>query len=113
MPHIEVTRRVAADPAGVALLLAEPQPWVGPDQSWAIEAPQRIADGFAAAIQVSDPIGRLAIGSVTVRPAVGPGCHIRLEVQTQSRAVARLLKKSAESFLDALAERAQARSFAA
>lgn len=113
MPRIEVTRRVAADPAGVALLLAEPQPWVEPDQSWAVEAPQRVADGFDAVIRVSDPIGRLAIGSVTVRPAIGTGCYIRLEIETQSRVVARLLKQSAASFLDTLSERAQARSFAA
>jgi hypothetical protein len=113
MTRFEVKRHVAADPAGVALLLAEPAGWSDLDHHWAIAAPHRVGDGFAAALQVTVPSDRLARGVVCVTPATDAGCDIRLVINAKDRTVATDVERSASSFLALLAERARARSFAA
>jgi hypothetical protein len=112
MARIEVRRLVAADPAGVALLLAEVDGWTGIDHDWVVEPPRRLDDGFAADLQVSEPPGLLAAGALTVTPRA-VGSEIRLQLVVPSRFGARDLKRSAGRFLDLLSERAQARSYAA
>jgi hypothetical protein len=106
-------RHVAADPAGVALLLAEPTPWAEPDSYWTVGSPERSDDGFTADVQVAGSSGRSASGALTVTSSPVGGCDVRLVVTARNRAAARRLRSSALGFLGSLAERAQARSFAA
>jgi hypothetical protein len=113
MTRLRAIRHVAADPSGVALLLAEPAPWAGHGCYWTVDAPQRAGAGFTADIRVTDPSGRSTTGVSTVTPSPGSGCEVRLDLVVRNRAAARRLKTSADGFLGWLAERAQARSFAA
>jgi hypothetical protein len=111
--RFEVTRHVAADPAGVALLLAEPASWSDLYHHWVVAAPRRVGEGFAAALQVSADSGRLARGVISVATSPEVGCEVRLVINACDGAVANEVERSASRFLDALAERARERSFAA
>jgi hypothetical protein len=116
MTRIEVIRHVTADPAGVALLLAEPAMWSDPiqlDHTWVVAPPHRAMDGFASTVEVTEPWGRLVTGELTVTPALDTGCEIRLVIRVPDRSVARGVERSGVGFLALLAERAQARAFAA
>jgi hypothetical protein len=112
MTRFEVRRHVAADPAGVALLLAEPTAWSDLDHTWAVANPHRVGDGFAAAFRVTEPSDQLARGVVCVTPTTDAGCEVRLVINAKDRAVADV-QRSVSGFLGLLAERARARSFAA
>jgi hypothetical protein len=113
MTRFEVTRHVAADPAGVALLLAEPASWSDLDHHWVIAPPHRVGDGFAAALQVTAHSDRLARGVICVAVSAEAGSEMRLVINARDRAVARDVEQSAATFLAELSERARARSFAA
>lgn len=114
MPRIEVVRQVAADPAGVALLLAGP----GAGDLWPrtavhFGAPGRSGLGFVVDIAAGDA-SRPAHGRIRVVPGTeGPGTtEVRL-VLTAGSASLTLLAPAANDFLDGLTEAAQARSSAA
>jgi hypothetical protein len=115
MARIELTRHVAADPAGVALLLAEPASWPDPDQrehGWVVTAPRRVGSRFTAVVEVLRMSGRLAGGQMTVKPSTASGCEVKLVVSAID-ADTLTVERSASAFLGLLAERAQARSLAA
>jgi hypothetical protein len=113
MTRIERARHVAADPAGVALLLAEPASWADGDNLWEVAAPQRMGTRFSAALEIIEPNGRLARGIVTVCSATEVGSEIRVAVNVQDHDFARAVERSASTFLEMVADRAQARAFAA
>jgi hypothetical protein len=116
MARFEVIRRVAADPAGVALLLAEPASWPDPDhdeQVWLVALPRHVGSRFTAAVEVTETAGRLATGQVTVKPSTDAGSEIRLVIDALDDESTRVVERSAVAFLGLLAERAQARSLAA
>ncbi|HTW21434.1 MAG TPA: hypothetical protein VME70_14625 [Mycobacteriales bacterium] len=113
MTRVTVTRRVVADPPGVALLLAEPQPWADAGYSWRVQPPTRDGDQFTAELHVTDPAHRSLAGDITVTPSDVTGCELRLVVDAPNRAAARRLERSAAAFLDALGVRARERSAAA
>jgi hypothetical protein len=114
--RFEVARYVAADPAGVALLLSEPASWRDPDRTdytWTVAPPRRVASRFTAAAEVTASTERLATGQMTVRPSTEAGCEIRLVLTTRDAAPAGSVEQSARMLLASLADRAQARSLAA
>lgn len=114
MTRIEVVRHIAADPAGVALLLSGP---AGPDL-WPAEVvrfgpPTRSGVGFVVDLTIDDA-GRTARGRVDIRAASeGPGATDLRLVLASSAATAAGLGLHAHRFLDGLADAAQARSSAA
>jgi hypothetical protein len=111
--RVEVSRHVAADPASVALLLAEPAGETEPDRGFVVVTPRRAGVGFTAAVAVTDAIGRVVTGEVNVEPATDAGCEIRVHLIAPDRAAARAVERTASTFLDTLAARARSRSFAA
>jgi hypothetical protein len=114
--RFEVTWHVAADPAGVALLLSEPASWRDPDHegyTWTVAAPHRVASRFTAAAELTASTERLATGQMTVKPSTEAGCEVRMVLRTRDAAAARSVEQSALLLLASLAERAQARSLAA
>jgi hypothetical protein len=113
MTRIERARRVAADPAGVALLLAEPASWADGHNLWSVTAPRRMGTRFSAALEIIAPSGSLVRGIVTVSPATDVGSEIRVVVNARDGGLAEDVERSASTFLALLAERAQARAFAA
>jgi hypothetical protein len=119
MTRIELTRHVVADPAGVALLLAEPASWPDPDrddQGWVVAPPRHVGDRFTAVIEAVQPVeapGRMASGQVIVKPTGEVGCEIRLVINVRDHATAARVEESAATFLAVLGDRAQARSLAA
>jgi hypothetical protein len=116
MTRIELTRRVVADPAGVALLLAEPASWPDPDrddQGWVVSPPRHVGTRFAASVEAVETAGRLAAGQVTVKPIGDAGCEVRLVLTVADESTAGRVEASAGTFLALLGERAQARSLAA
>ena len=114
MPRMEILRQVAAEPAGVALLLSGP---VGaelrPDDTLRVGAPTRSGVGFAVDIAAGDT-DRPARGRITVTPGVGgAGCSdVRLVLTAGAASLARLTP-AVQRFLDILVEAAQERSSAA
>lgn len=116
MTRMEVTRRVAADPASVALLLAGPAArtmWpatadvrVGP--------PLRSGVGFVADMTVVGEGTASVRGRFTILPAVeSPGASdVRLVLMSPTGARA-TLRSCGASYLDNLAEAAASRSSAA
>ena len=120
MTQIEVERIAAADPAGVALLLAGPTPedlWPGVSGSdqpgLVLGAPTRAGVGFVVEVDVADPGLGGARGRVVVEPApTGAGTTVRLQL-TSSDVVAPIIRHRASVFVDALAQLAQSRSSAA
>jgi hypothetical protein len=106
---IEIQRAIAADPAGVALLLAGPSAaawWDG--AVVALSPPRRTGTGYAVALDVLDE-GARRHGAIVVAATLG-GSEVRLTLAagTPDRAVA-----AATRFLDRLARDAQERSSAA
>jgi hypothetical protein len=118
MARIEITRHAAADPASVALLLAEPP--LAPADARADSLPtgevslvRRNGVGFAAGVDVVVGDGHQALGQLTVVPSTDAGCEVRIELNPVSAAAEDLAATWATGFLDSLAERAAERSSAA
>jgi hypothetical protein len=118
MPRIEITRHAAADPASVALLLAEP-PLVTAAASAdslpvaEVSPVRRNGVGFAAGVDVVVGDGQPAMGRLTVVPSTDAGCEVRIELNPISVAAGELAEAWANGFLDSLAQRAAERSSAA
>ena len=127
MTQAQIVRRFAADPAGVALLLAGPVAdllWPPPDPSddpeWAplvqLGPPMRAGVGFVVDLTIADPDlggarGRLALVPETADlPVVGTTARLRL---TATSGNADRLRARGEHFLEALGSLAVARSSAA
>jgi hypothetical protein len=116
MTRVTRHQRVAADPAGVALLLAEPASWFDTEQRgriWVVEAPRRVGSGFRAHLEIVEPAGHLVVGEITVAPSPDGGCELGVDIALGTRSRPRHIEQSAASFLDLLAERARARALAA
>jgi hypothetical protein len=116
MTRFEVTRHVVADPAGVALLLAEPANWPQADDAgrvWVVSPPRRVGSRFVAVLEVTATAGRLATGQVTVKPSNDAGSEIRLVISSTDDDVTDGVDQGAVTFVALLAERAQARAMAA
>lgn len=117
MTRIEITRHAVADPASVALLLAEPivEPSVHriAEPTGEVSPVQRSGVGFAAGIDIVDGHGRAARGRLTVVPAVDDGCDVRIVLNPADDHVSAAATAWAMSFLDSLAERARLRATAA
>lgn len=117
MTRVEITRHTAADPASVALLLAEPsaEPVTEPNGELAgdVSPVRRSGVGFAAGLDVVDEVGRTTRGLLTVVPAVDEGCDVRITLSPVDEAVAESAAAWATAFLDSLAERARLRACAA
>jgi hypothetical protein len=127
MTQAQIVRRFAADPAGIALLLAGPVAgslWPPPPASEAEPAapaaqvgpPTRAGVGFVVDLNVDDPEtgavrGRLAlVPEPSELPVVGTTARLLL---TASSGAADTLHARGERFLDALGSLAVARSSAA
>jgi hypothetical protein len=111
--RVEVTRHVAADPASVALLLAEPPAAQDADQGWVIAPPRRAGVGFVSGAAASTLSGFTAVGDVSVEPATDAGCEVRLVIAVDDDASSGRAERSATKFLSQLANRARSRAFAA
>ena len=127
MPQAQIVRKFAADPAGVALLLAGPAAetlWCEPGEGDGAEAaarlqvgpPMRAGVGFVVDLAISDPElgtarGRLALVPETAElPIVGTTARLEL---TATGGGAERLRVHGEAFLSALGSLAAARSSAA
>lgn len=113
MTRVEVSRHVAADPASVALLLAEPASEPEHDRAVVVTPPRRAGVGFTAIVEVIDALGRAGSGQVSIEPATDAGCDVRLWVRAPDATAARGIERSSIAFLSDLAARAKSRSFAA
>jgi hypothetical protein len=117
MTRIEITRHAAADPASVALLLAEPatEPVAaGLDTpSGGVSGVRRSGVGFRAGVDVAIGDDHQALGVLTVVPSTDAGCDVRIELNPRDHAAAFYARAWAVTFLDSLAERARERSSAA
>jgi hypothetical protein len=110
MARVMISRHMIADPASVALLLAEPVS--APDDGVVVSLPRRAGVGFTAAVEVTDSLGRSAAGEVIVQPATDAGCDVGLALSAPD-GVSRAVERAGSSFLDKLAARARQRSEAA
>lgn len=114
MTRIEAVRHIAADPAGVVLLLSGPtgrELW--PHDHIMFGPPMRSGMGFAVDLTV-DEAGRHARGRVDITAATdGPGTTDLRLVLTTNAAARSWLGRDAQTFLDGLADAAQSRSSAA
>jgi hypothetical protein len=118
MTRAEVVRNVAADPAGIALLLSGPGAyglWPGVDDSTVrLRPPMRSGVGFVVDLALDDPV----LGAVRARLSIAPAdaayaaTALRLVV-TADGGGELAVRDRAAGFLDALARQAQARSSAA
>jgi hypothetical protein len=113
MARVEVSRHVEADPASVALLLAEPPGEPDRDSGVVVSPPRRTAVGFAAGVQITTLDAGAAIGEITVEPAVDAGADLLLTAMAPDGAAGRAVEHTATSYLARLASRARSRSFAA
>jgi hypothetical protein len=119
MTRVELVRHVGADPAGVALLVAEPASWSAAGIAdylghlWVVESPRRAADGFVAGVEVVEPLGRLVSGELLISPCCAAGSDIRLAVDVRDAVDADTIERDAACFVELLADRARARAFAA
>jgi hypothetical protein len=110
MSRVEVARHVAADPASVALLLAELAAEDGGDHGLAVTSPRRTGIGFAARLE----LGHAGlVGEIVVEPSSGEGCDARVEFDVPDRSSAQRVERAASAYLAALAAHARSRSFAA
>lgn len=116
MTRIEVTRRVAADPASVALLLSGPaarDAWPS-DGDVRVGPPMRSGVGFVADMTVVDAAERGVRGRYTITQAEGsPGASDVRLVLTSTGDDAAALRKVGEACVGRLAAWASARSSAA
>jgi hypothetical protein len=119
--RIEIARHAAADPASVALLLAEPtglarpaDPDSAPDAEVFGElSPVRRTDaGFVAGLEVAGSSGT-GHGRVRVIPTADDGCDVRLTLSVMDDALGWQAEGWARTYLDSLVERARLRSSAA
>ncbi len=120
--RIEVARHIAADPASVALLLADPageaeldeaRLRVADEDMVEVSAPRRSGVGFMAELSVRLR-GETAIpGEIRVEPATDPGCDARIVLTVPGGANAGAAQRQAGKFLSGLADRARSRSYAA
>jgi hypothetical protein len=118
MTRIEITRHAAADPASVALLLAEPATELVADRldlttSGGVSGVRRSGVGFCAGVDVAVGHDHQAMGELTVVPSTDAGCDVRIELNPSDEAAAFSARAWAVTFLDSLAERARERSSAA
>jgi hypothetical protein len=118
MTSIEITRHAAADPASVALLLAEPDADAAyapttVDASGEVSLVRRNGVGFAAGVDLVDRDGNQAFGVLTVVPSTDAGCEVRIELSPVDSPLRDRAEAWATGFLDSLAERARLRSSAA
>jgi hypothetical protein len=116
--RIEIARHAAADPASVALLLAEPTELAGPRDTDSVSgelSPVRRSDaGFVAGIEVAGPRGTgTGHGRVRVVPTEDDGCDVRLTLSLADDALRSSAQGWATAYLDSLVERARLRSSAA
>jgi hypothetical protein len=122
MKRIEVARHIAADPASVALLLADPTGDIDPDgtrlhaadeDTIEVSAPRRSGVGFVAELTVRLR-GEIGFpGEIRVEPATDPGCDVRMVLSVPSGANATAAQRQVGRFLSGLADRARSRSYAA
>ncbi len=115
MTRIEVLQPIAADPASVALLLADPS---GCDLWPGVHAvpPQRTATAFVAVIRLGDGADAVAatltLGYADSRDGVR-ATRAALRVNVDEESSAAVVRTEAGRFLDRLAAAAEARSYAA
>jgi hypothetical protein len=116
MAGTEVVRHVAADAAGVALLLSGPAAyglWPNADDTtMTAHAPMRSGIGFVVDLSVDDEVVGAVRARLSISPAGGATTLLRLSV-TAPQATEGALRDRAARFVDALARQAQARSSAA
>ena len=122
MKRLEVVRHIAADPASVALLLADPVGDGGPnddhlhlatEDGLEVSAPRRSGIGFAADVTVPLRRGAEVTGTIRVEPAAEPGCDARIVLQVREGSDGPAAERLASRFLSTLADRARSRSRAA
>jgi hypothetical protein len=118
MTRIEITRHAAADPASVALLLAEPAAdpvadGAGITPAGGVGLVRRSGVGFRAGVDIAVDEDLQAVGVLTVVPSTDSGCDVRIELNPSDEAAAGSAEAWAVSFLDSLTERASERSSAA
>jgi hypothetical protein len=113
MSRVEVARHVAADPASVALLLAELAAEDGGDHGLAVTSPRRTGIGFAARLELGHAGDAALVGEIVVEPSSGEGCDARVEFDVPDRSSAQRVERAASAYLAALAAHARSRSFAA
>jgi hypothetical protein len=113
MARLELSRHVAADPASVALLLAEPASERDPESAVVASPPRRSGVGFAARLEIGDANGRPITGEVVVEPSTDAGSQLRLTVWAPDDTADKSVERSATTFLRDLAVRARSRSLAA
>src|SRR4051794_23246420 len=118
MARAEIVRHVAADPAGVALLLSGPaayELWPGTDDaSMTLRTPMRSGVGFVVDLSVDDPLVGPARARLAIEPAEAAAAATALRlVVIAGDANETAIRDRAARFLDALARQAQARSSAA
>ena len=130
MTHIEVRRRVAADPSSVALVLAGPaarELWpprsdrlvgvVEPQQprlAVSVDPPARAGVGFAARIEVHAGDVTLGTGRLSIVPGSGEPvqCEVQLLLEVEDASAGRL-RRDADRYLSNVAELSRERSSAA
>jgi hypothetical protein len=125
MPRIEVSRPMAAEPSGVALVLAGPaarELWphrhlhsIGAaDTTVTLTPPVRSGVGFVARLLVSDADRVVAEGRLAINPTgtgEGPASVVSVHLVVLDPDVD--VRRSAETYLDNVARVAQERSTAA
>jgi hypothetical protein len=120
--RLEVARHIAADPASVALLLADPNGdsesedgrlHLAAEDGLDVSAPRRSGIGFVADVTVRLRKGGPLAGEIRVEPAADPGCDARILLRLADGADASTAQRLAGKFLSTLADRAKSRSRAA
>jgi hypothetical protein len=120
--RIEVVRHIAADPASVALLLADPTGDGEADETRLrvadadaidVSAPRRSGVGFVAELTVRLRGEESIRGEIRVEPATDPGCDARIVLTVPSGTNAGAVQRQAGKFLSDLGDRARSRSYAA
>jgi hypothetical protein len=109
MTRVDMRREVVADPASVALLLAETSP---DDGGPVVKSSRRSDAGFTASVEFADDQGGTATGEVTIVPAAA-GCEVRIVLAAADQWAARGVELAGWRYLDVLSSRAQRRSCAA
>lgn len=120
MSRIDASRRPAADPASVALLLAGPaavEAWPA-DGGRIVTAnpPTRFGTGFGLRLEIRADAAGVAQARLTVMPSVHPDGRVRCELRITMScddALADDLKSEADSYLDTLVMLAECRATAA
>ncbi|HEX3823710.1 MAG TPA: hypothetical protein VHV79_04520 [Mycobacteriales bacterium] len=113
MSRVEVARHVAADPASVALLLAELAAEDGTDHGLVVTSPRRAGIGFAARLEFVHAGGAVLVGEIVVAPSSGEGCDVRAGFGVPDDSPIQPVERGASAFLAALAAHAKSRAFAA